>query len=164
MAMRVYMLNRFLNRVLLQPIVKFLKQGLTPDKLSLCFAMGITLGTFPVLGSTTLLCTLAVFIFRLNMPAILFVNYFVYPLQLILFIPFIRAGEFLFHQTPIPLDIVLIFSMLKEDMVGTIQSLWWTNMHAIVAWFVFALPIGVGVYYGLIPIFNRFKESGGHAE
>ena len=159
MTMQSNIVTGFLNKVLLQPLVKFLKQGLTAEKLSLCVALGLTLGTFPVLGSTTLLCTLAAFIFRLNLPAIMFINYFAYPLQLILFIPFIRIGEFLFHQTPMSLDLVLIFTMLKTDMVGTIQSLWWTNMRAILAWFLCALPVGVGAYFSLTPIFKHFENS-----
>ena len=152
-------IKQFFYRTVVQPLLNFLKQGLTPEKLTLCIALGVTLGTFPVLGSTTLLCTAVAFALRLNMPAILLVNYFAYPLQLLLFIPFIRAGEYLFQQTPIPLDLAQIFSMLQTDMFGTIKSLWWTNMRAIVAWFFFALPTGIALFYTLTPVFSRFAAN-----
>lgn len=155
-------LNRiqaFINRVVIRSLVKFLKEGLTPEKLSLCVALGITLGIFPVIGSTTFLCAALAFTFRLNMPAIQLINYFAYPIQLILFIPFIRAGEFLFDQSPIPLDLAEIYSLLKTDTLQTIQSLWWTNLRAIVAWIVVALPLGVIVYFCSLPIFLRFVTT-----
>ncbi len=150
---------RFFERRLVAPLIAFLQQGLSPEKLSLCVALGVTLGTFPVLGSTTILCTVAAVALRLNMPAIQLINYFAYPLQLVLFIPFIRAGEFLFRQPPLPIDLVQIFSMLQADMFGAIQSLWWTNMRAIVAWSLAAPPAGFAIYFILRPIFIRLAPS-----
>jgi len=152
-------IGKFLDRALLTPLLNFLKQGLSPEKLALSVALGLLLGTFPVLGSTTLLCTAAAILFRLNMPAIQLINYFTYPLQLLLFIPFIRAGEFLFNQAPIPLDLVQIFTMLQTDMIGAISSLWLTNVRAIVAWSLTAPLIAIALYYTLVPVFHRLAPE-----
>lgn len=152
-------IGKFFDRALVTPLLNFLKQGLSPQKLALSIALGLALGTFPMLGATTLLCTAAALMLRLNMPAIQLVNYFAYPLQLALFIPFIRLGEFLFNQQPIPLDLVQIFSMLQTDMLGAISSLWWTNMRAIVAWFLTVPIISAALYYILLPIFVRLAPQ-----
>lgn len=77
----------FIHRRLVQPVIALLSQGITPEKIALSLAIGIVLGVFPVLGSTTLLCAAAAMVFRLNLPAIQLVNYIVYPLQLALFVP-----------------------------------------------------------------------------
>ena len=61
-----------------------LKQGMSCSKISLCIAIGVILGIFPVLGTTTLLCAITAYVFRLNHPLIQLVNYAVYPLQLAL--------------------------------------------------------------------------------
>ena len=148
----------FLQKKLIAPLLAFLQQGLSPEKLALCVALGVTLGTFPMLGATTLLCTAAALSLRLNMPAIQLVNYFAYPLQLLLFIPFIRAGEFLFQETPVPLDLSLIFTMLQTDMLGTIQSLWWTNFRGMIAWSIIAIPVGILVYGILKKVFTRIAS------
>jgi uncharacterized protein (DUF2062 family) len=74
------------------------KEGMSIHKIALCLAMGATLGVFPVLGITTLLCTVAAFVFRLNLPAIQMVNYLVYPVQLALLAPFYSIGSWLFKQ------------------------------------------------------------------
>src|ERR1700693_6100509 len=85
-----------LNR-LRKSFMALLQQGITPEKLALSVALGITLGIFPVLGSTTLLCAIAGLFLGLNQPTLQSVNYIAYPLQLGLLIPFFRFGERLFH-------------------------------------------------------------------
>lgn len=149
-------ISKFFDRALVTPLINILKQGLSPQKLAMSVALGLALGTFPMLGATTLLCTAAAILFRLNMPSIQLINYFTYPLQLALFIPFIRIGEFLFNQPPIPLDLIQIFALLQTDLLGAIKSLWWTNMRAIVAWLIIVPPIAAIVYTLLLPAFARF--------
>ncbi|MCK9410379.1 MAG: DUF2062 domain-containing protein [Bacteroidetes bacterium] len=149
--------SKFFDRTLVTPLINFLKQGLSPQKLALCVALGLVLGTFPVLGSTTILCAIAALVFRLNMPAIQMINYFAYPLQLLLFIPFIRAGEIIFNQEPIPLDLELIFTMLRTDIAGAVKSLWWTNMRAIVVWGITVPPAGFVLYHIFVPLFLRLN-------
>ena len=94
--------GRFFRRRLARPIIELLRQGVTPEKMALSLALGVALGVFPVLGTTTALCALVAFIWRLNLPAIQIVNYFVYPLQIALLIPFFRLGEKLFGAPHLP--------------------------------------------------------------
>ena len=77
----------FKNNVALS-LSKLLKQGLSPFKLALVIALGITLSVFPILGTTTVICTLVALLFHLNLPAIQLANYAAFPLQVILFFPF----------------------------------------------------------------------------
>ena len=86
----------FFRRRIARPILELLRQGVTPEKMALSLALGVAIGVFPALGTTTALCALVAFIWRLNLPAIQIVNYFVYPAQLALIIPSFRAGEILF--------------------------------------------------------------------
>ena len=78
-------------------IADLLKQGITPEKIALTVALGAFIGTIPMLGTTTILCTVVALALRLNLPAIQMVNGIVYPLQLILLIPFYRLGAWLFR-------------------------------------------------------------------
>ena len=87
----------FLRHKLIQPFIELLKQGVSPEKIALTVALGLSLGVIPVLGSTTMLCTLAAITLRLNLPAIMLVNGVVYPLQLALLVPFLRAGAWMFR-------------------------------------------------------------------
>lgn len=130
------MIASFLEEKLIRPIMALLKQGVTPEKISLSLALGIVLGIFPVLGSTTLLCSLAALLLKLNLPAIHTVNFIVYPLQLAFLLPFYRAGEWIFNAEHLPISIQEIIAMIDEDVWGAILFLWDTTVRAIGAWFL----------------------------
>ncbi|HPC45074.1 MAG TPA: DUF2062 domain-containing protein [Candidatus Latescibacteria bacterium] len=155
----------FVRRRVISPIMDLLKQGVTPEKIALSMAAGGALGVFPVLGSTTILCTLAAFLFRLNMPAIQIVNYVMFPLQLLLLIPFIRFGEWIFHADPIPFSASEMAAMFRSDFQGSMGLLWVTGLQAIVAWCAFMPPAAVLVYLVLAPglrrIQARFRRTDG---
>jgi uncharacterized protein (DUF2062 family) len=156
----------FFQRRLIRPIVDLLRQGVTPEKIALSVALGAALGVFPVLGSTTALCALAALLLRLNLPAIQLVNYFVYPLQIALLIPFFWLGEKLFAAAHIPLSVPQIYGMIRADTGHAIVALWTITWHAIVAW-CFLAPIFVALVYGsLAPLLRRVwrrsaAEAGG---
>lgn len=140
----------FLYRRIVVPILDLLRQGITPEKIALSIAFGLTLGVFPVIGATTLLCALAAIVFRLNLPAIQLVNYFASPLQIALLLPFIRLGEFLFRAArPIPFSIMQILEMIRADIPSAISTLWTSTMHAIGAWLLVG-PLGVILLYRLL--------------
>jgi uncharacterized protein (DUF2062 family) len=145
----------FFHRRLVRPIVDLLRQGVTPEKIALSLALGVALGVFPVLGSTTALCALAALVLRLNLPAIQIVNYFVYPLQVGLLIPFCRLGERLFRAPHLPLSVPQIYAMIHASMGNAIRSLWITTWHAVVVWCLLA-PVFVAIAFAiLVPALRR---------
>ncbi len=148
------MRERFIHRRIVQPVVALLTQGITPEKIALSLAMGIVLGVFPVLGSTTLLCAAAAVVFRLNLPAIQLVNYIVYPLQLLLFVPFIRAGELLFRSRTLQLTLAQMVAMARADPRHAISSLWVATFHAISVWLLVA-PMATFFLYVLLAYLVR---------
>lgn len=127
------------NKVI-TPLVVLLKQGTSPALLAWSVALGAVLGVIPVLGVTTLLCTLVALPLRLNLVAIQAANWLVYPLQFVLIIPLFRAGEWLFRQPPLDLKPDDLLSMFKADFWGSIQSLWGTTWHALVFWLLAGIP------------------------
>jgi len=80
------------RRKIIGPLQDFLTQGLSCEKLALSIALGVILGTFPVLGRATILCMLAALTLRFNLPVIQFANYFVYPLQILLLVTDYASG------------------------------------------------------------------------
>jgi uncharacterized protein (DUF2062 family) len=146
----------FFQRRVREPIVAQLRQGITPEKIALTLALGTALGVFPILGSSTLLCALAGIWLRLNQPIIQLVNYLVYPLQLLLLLPFYRAGEALFGQAPVP-----IFSMtqlVERFRAGPWQFLvdyGMVGLYGVVVWCIVA-PLAIALlYFGLRPLLER---------
>jgi len=143
------MKHGFLYRRIVAPIVALLTQGITPEKIALSLAFGIVLGTFPVLGSTTVLCAAAALVFGLNLPAIQFVNYLIYPVQLFLLVPFIRTGEKLFRAAPLPLSLAQILTMVRSDLTHAVSTLWLAEVHAVFAWLLIG-PVAICLLYFLL--------------
>jgi len=138
--------ERFFRRRIARPIAELLRQGVTPEKMALSLAIGVALGVFPVLGTTTALCVLAGLILRLNLPAIQVVNYFVYPLQIVLLIPFFRAGEQLFGAPHLQLSVTQILAMVRTSFWSATRFLWTMVWHAAVVWCLVA-PVFVTLAY-----------------
>jgi uncharacterized protein (DUF2062 family) len=145
----------FFRRRIVRPVVDLLRQGVTPEKMALSLALGVALGVFPVLGTTTALCALAAFIWRLNLPVIQIVNYFVYPLQIVLLIPFFRLGENLFGAPHLPLSVAQILAMVHASFWGATRFLWTTVWHAAVVWCLIAPILVVLAYVILLPLLRR---------
>ena len=133
-------------------IGSLLKENLSPQKLTLCIVTGITLGIFPVLGTTTLLCLLAAFLLRVNIPAIQVVNYMVYPLQLFLLAPFYTAGSWMFSYEGNLKPGKNLLSMLQNDFWGGIVYLGDLTSYAILTWVVFCPFIMFALYFTVKPV------------
>ena len=149
----------FFRRRMVRPIVELLRQGVTPEKLALSLALGVALGVFPVLGTTTALCAIAALVLRLNLPAIQIVNYFVYPAQLGLLIPFFRLGEKLFGAPHLPLSISQIVGMFRASYWHATRTLWTTTWHAAAAWSLVAPLIVTLGYAVLVMVLKRAMRS-----
>jgi uncharacterized protein (DUF2062 family) len=149
-------LRSAIHRKLIQPFIELLKQGVTPEKIALTVALGISIGVIPILGSTTMLCTLAAVCLRLNLPAILLVNGVVYPLQLILLVPFLRAGAWVFRVDGPRLSIGQIFNLIRANVWHAITTLWIATMHALVIWLIAGCVASGVVYLILAAVLRRF--------
>jgi uncharacterized protein (DUF2062 family) len=145
----------FLHRRLIKPLLDLLSQGVTPEKLALSIALGAAFGIIPALGWTTVLCAAIAFIWRLNLPAIQLVNYFMYPAQIALLLPFFRLGEKLFRAPHLPISVSQIYAMAHADLLGSIAFLWSTTWHAIVVWSLVAPILVATMLVILIPLFRR---------
>ena len=159
-------LRNFWQRKIVKPIIDLLKRGITPEKIVLSIAFGVTIGVIPVLGTTTILCALVAIIFRLNLTMIQLVNYLVYPLQLILLIPFYRAGEILFSSKALSLSVEQVVSMFNQDFEAAVKFLWITTLHAVAVWGIIAPLVIAILYFGLLPVIRQlpFKYNTSQSE
>jgi uncharacterized protein (DUF2062 family) len=139
----------FIQRKLVRPIIELLKEGVTPEKMALSLALGAALGIFPALGWTTALCAIAALVLRLNLPAIQIVNYFMYPAQIALLLPFFRLGEWLFRAPRLAISVPQIYALIHVSVWNAVRVLWTTTWHAIVVWCILA-PVMVGVLYAVL--------------
>lgn len=126
-------MNWFRIRIL-GPLLRLLREGLTPEGLARSLALGLALGIIPLFGTSTALCVGAALAFRLNQPAMQVANYLAYPLQIALLVPFIRLGEQLFGAPRLPLSLPLLMAAMKADAWAALGAFWTSLWHAAVAW------------------------------
>ncbi len=142
------------------PLIDLLKQGITPEKLAFSVALGLIIGIIPLMGVSTALCAVIALCFDLNLIAIQIANYIAYPLQLVFYIPFIKAGEFILAGSASGLTMSGIKQQFNEGFISAVKTLWYANLQGIIAWIIITIPVTLGLYYILLPVFRRFEPEG----
>ncbi|MBS1799045.1 MAG: DUF2062 domain-containing protein [Acidobacteria bacterium] len=129
--------------------------GATPERLAWSIAAGVVIGINPLLGSTTVLCLAVAFIFRLNVAASQVGNHIVYPLELLLFIPFLRVGSIVFHTAALPLAPAAIFEAARKHPIDLVREIWRWEWHALVVWVVLSVLVAPLIAIALTPLLRR---------
>jgi uncharacterized protein (DUF2062 family) len=147
--------HHWLRRRVIVPILELLRQGVTPEKLALSLAIGMALGCAPILGATTLVAFVICYATELNPVAMQLTNYLMYPVQIVLLIPFIRAGEMLFHARHLRLSAAQIEHLFHTSFGLAVHILWTAIWHALTVW-LFVAPVLVVVLYAiLVPVLRH---------
>jgi len=147
--------HHWIRRRVIVPILELLKQGVTPERLALSIAIGTVLGISPILGLTTWLALLICYFFRLNPVAMQLMNYVMYPFQILLLLPFIHAGEKLFHEPHLRITVAQIQQLLHSDIAFALKLLWTAIWHAMTVWALVAPIIVFSLYMVLTPILRH---------
>jgi hypothetical protein len=133
--------------------------GVSPEKIALSAGLGLALGIIPALGWTTLLCAAAAWTFRLNLPAIQFVNYCAYPLQIALLVPFLRLGSWVFGGAEVALSVGEIVALIQSDIVQAVSELWWATVRALGVWALLSPLLTGAVYCILAPVLRTMERK-----
>ena len=143
---------------MLDVIVGQLKQGITPQKISLTIALGVTCGVFPILGATTLLCIGFGLWLKLNQPIIQMVNWLVSALHLVMILFFVRIGEFVVRATPVSFSIPELFQKFNESPLEFMRQFGLTGLHGIVGWLLIAPELTALLYFILLPFMKKLAR------
>ena len=124
--------SRF-NRWIIQPIVKQLKQGTSPERLSWSVSLGITLGIFPIMGSTSIMCFIFGWLFKLNQPVLHLFKTLTYPIHLPLILIFIRLGQKMHGVPLLSLSIPELLGQFKDSPLQFAKDFGIAALHGIEA-------------------------------
>jgi uncharacterized protein (DUF2062 family) len=149
----------FWRRRIVSPIRALLRQGATPEKLSLAIALGFVLGIFPVLGTTTLLCIAVTAALRLNQVAAQVGNGVSTPFFIALLIPFVRLGERLTGTETFPLAVEQLRAAANQGAVVFFKTFAVAILHGVLGWIVTAPVVVAVLYFALLPLLRRARVS-----
>ena len=149
---------RAVGRGLRELLGRALRQSLRPEQVALTLALGNTIGISPVYGSTVTTSTLVALALRLNLPLMQAGLWMVWPLQLLLLLPFIRLGERLWGHAPLPLGRAEILAIFRQGPLAVAGELGWALVHAFSAWLGVALILAPLLYLAWLPLVRRIER------
>jgi uncharacterized protein (DUF2062 family) len=150
-----------LRKLLVEPLLRLLREGATPERLAWSLAAGFVIGVNPLLGSTTVLALLIAPAFRLNVVASQFTNHLAYPLELMLFPLFVKLGSLLFRTAALPFQKDALLSMVRHHPWDTTRLLWTWEWHALVVWGLFGVVAAPLIAMGLRPVLRGMLVRAG---
>ncbi|MEM9671040.1 MAG: DUF2062 domain-containing protein [Cyclobacteriaceae bacterium] len=141
---------------LVNKLRKLFSRGGSPRQISLAIALAVPLGIIPVYGFITPVATAIAIRWRLNVALVLGILYLVFPLQLVLFVPFLWLGGLLFQLPPLPFSATEIMTMVENETWKLFQQIWTTNLAAVGVWLLIAVPLGALLYRVSLTVQRRF--------
>lgn len=153
-------IREWLRCQVLRPLLRALRGGVTPRRLAWSLALGMVVGINPSVGLTTLFVVLVAWAFGLSKFASLVGTHVVAPLHLLLFIPFIELGVYLFHTRKLPMNRKQL-EHLSHHPLRLFHDIWQWEWHALIVWGVIAaiaLPL-LAVYLrrALVVLLRRHR-------
>jgi uncharacterized protein (DUF2062 family) len=109
----------------------------------------MVVGINPSVGLTTLIVVLVAWMFGLSKLASLIGTHVVAPLHLLLFIPFIELGVYLFRTRKLPMDRKQL-ERLSHHPLRLLHEIWQWEWHALIVWGALA-----GVVMPLLALYLR---------
>jgi len=152
-------LKQYIINKLIHPLLSFLKQGISSEKLALTLALGISFGIMPFFGVNSIILTGLALMFGLNIAAIQLVNYAVYLLQIIFFVPFLKLGQFIFLDSVNILDFDKIFEQITLNFWESIADIWHIILSGLIIWSVISIPLSFIIYYSSRPFFYKQEQK-----
>ena len=143
------------QRWVIRPIANQLRQGTGPEKLAWSVSLGLTLGIFPIMGSTSLVCFAVGHLLRLNQPVLHLFKTFTYPIHLALILVFIRLGQNLNGVPPIPFSIPQLLTRFKESPAQFASDFSAAALHGIEAWAISAIFLIPFFYFVSLPVLRK---------
>ena len=153
-------IREFFRCRVLRPLLRQLRGGVTPRRLAWSLALGMVIGINPSVGLTTILVIMLAWSFGLNQIASQIGTHVVAPIHLLLFVPFIELGVYLFHTRRLPMDRKQI-EHLSHHPWRLVHAIWQWEWHALIVWGIAAailMPLlAMYIRRGLVLLMRRHR-------
>ena len=134
-----------------------MNQGLSHSSIALGISVGVTMGIMPVIGISTMLCFFISWLLHLNHILIQAFNYLVYPLQIILYVPFVYAGSKLFGGQEQSFNLNDFHSLSEGNFFHNVLNMGMMNLNGLLLWVIISIPLTIVIYYLSLNILQKTK-------
>jgi hypothetical protein len=125
---------------------KVLLQGTSLTSLSWSLTLSTLMGLFPLIGTANFIITLLALRFRLNLPLMLAISYALYPVQILLLVPYLRLGEGILGADFTPISWAELKVSFAVGVLPTLEKFGTALMLSTFGWFLTSL-LALGVLY-----------------
>jgi uncharacterized protein (DUF2062 family) len=152
-----YFRKLYSSKVLI-PVSNIRKQGFSSETLALSISIGIIGGAFPVLGIASYICLIMTLSFRQNFIIVQLVNWLVYPLQILLLIPFMKLGNSILTGSDLTITIHQVVVAFQSGLLNGIKLIGIISLYGVIAWAVIAIPTMFILYSLFLLLFRNIKR------
>lgn len=145
-------------RCVVGPVLSQLISGSSPERIAWTISLGVVLGVFPIMGTTTALCLLVGWMLKLNQPVLHVFKALVYPLHLALILVFIRLGERLYRVPLISFSIPELITKFKEDPIQFGRDFGLAAWHGASAWLLIAPVAMILIKMAVMPMLHKILK------
>jgi uncharacterized protein (DUF2062 family) len=135
------------------------KQGLTPRELLKSILVASLFSIIPIVGVTTVLLTILSVKRKLNLPIMIAISYLAWPLQILMIIPFINIGEFIFSIPQSHHSAQEIIASFQNSFFGTLSHLSFELLCGFGGWLLTAVPFFTLIYLVSNFLISKFSPS-----
>ena len=140
-------------------ITALFKQGLTPIELTQSIIISTLISIIPILGLTTLLLTALSLKRNLNLPIMIAQSFIMWPVQIVMIIPFINIGEFIFSIPQTNHSAQEIMASFQNSFFATLSHLSFELLCGFGGWLLTAIPFSAGLYLVIIYTLKLFLKT-----
>ncbi|BDD02713.1 DUF2062 domain-containing protein [Aureibacter tunicatorum] len=140
------MFRKLYQKNVVAPLKGVLKKGASPHQMALSLTLGAIIGLSPLIGLTTIVCSLLCLLLGLNIISANVSNFLVYPIQLIVFMPFMYWGGKIMGVDLEGIDADLLASMILSDTMTFLRSFGKAFVGALLIWLVASIPFALICY------------------
>ena len=140
-------------------IIALFKQGLTPIELTQSIIVSGLISTIPILGVSTFLLTALSLKRKLNLPIMIAQSYIMWPIQVVMIVPFINIGEFIFSIPKTNHSAQEIIASFQNSFFATLSHLSFELLCGFGGWLLTAVPFSIVLYLMSIFILKLFLKA-----
>jgi uncharacterized protein (DUF2062 family) len=140
-------------------IIALFKQGLSAKEVAQSILVAALISIIPILGVSTFLITMLSIKWKLNLPIMIALSYVMWPVQMVLIIPFISIGATIFGVPQSEHSIDEIVLSFQNSFFKTLSNLSFELLCGFGGWLLTAVPAAIFINVLMVFLFRMVAKK-----
>ena len=140
-------------------IIALFKQGLSAKEIAQSILVAALISIIPILGVSTFLITMLSIKWKLNLPIMIALSYVMWPVQIVLIIPFISIGAAIFGVPQSEHSIDEIVLSFQNSFFNTLSNLSFELLCGFGGWLLTAVPVAIFINVLMVFLFKMVAKK-----